>query len=67
MVYEPLYHALSMRLLKIKKQAEHRLFYKLSWEEFLIFCGLFNKTVISLELVGYEMIIATHIQHALVE
>ena len=65
MVYEPLYHALQLskygnctRMLKIKNKLKIGYFYKESGEEFSIFCGVFNKTIIPLALVGNEMIIA---------
>ena len=53
------------RLLKIKNKLKIGCFYKLSKEEFSIFWGVFNKTIMPLVLVGYEMIIAN--THALVE
>ena len=47
------------RLLKIKNMLKIGCFYKQSREEFSIyFVGVFNKTIIPLALVGYEMIIA---------
>ena len=42
----------------------------LLWSSFLYFGGVFNKTIIPLALVGYEMIIgylSSHIQRALME
>ena len=61
MVYEPLYNALQTdgnctRRLKIKNKLKIGSFYKQSREEFSIFCGRFNKTIIPLALVGCEMI-----------
>ena len=46
------------RLLKIKDKVKIGCFFKQSQDEFSIFCGVFNKTLILLTLVGYEMIIA---------
>ena len=47
------------RLLKIKKQAENRLFLQIKSGRILdILWAFFNKTIIPLALVGYEMIIA---------
>ena len=37
-------------------QAENQLFLQIKSGEFLIFCGHFNKTIIPLVLVGYEMV-----------
>ena len=48
----------SMRLFKIKNKLKIDCFYKWSQEEFSIFLGVFNKTIIPLALVRYEMIIA---------
>ena len=45
-------------MLKIKNKLKIGCFYKLSGEEFSIFCGFFNKTIIPLALFGNEMIIA---------
>ena len=69
MVYEPLYHALQTdgnctRPLKIKNKLKIGCFYKQSWEEFSIFCGRFDETIIPLALVGCEMIIANSALHA---
>ena len=46
------------RLLKIKNELKIVCFYKKSREEFSKFLGVFNKTVIPLTLVGYEIMIA---------
>ena len=52
-------YGICTRPLKIKNIVKIGCFYKLSREEFsLYFVGVFNKTVIPLALVGYEMIIA---------
>ena len=46
---------------------------KESWKDLFMFCGVFNKTIIPLALVGYKMIVAksarlsSHIQQALIE
>ena len=45
-------------LLKINNKLKFGCFYKFIREEFSILWGVFNKTIILLELVGYEMIIA---------
>ena len=41
------------RLLKIKNKLKNKV-----WKNFRYFVGVFNKTIIPLALVGYEMIIA---------
>ena len=71
MVYEPLYHALQTdgnctRPLKLKNKLKIGCFYKQSREEFSIFCGRFDKTIIPLALVGCEMIIVNSALHAFV-
>ena len=63
MAYEPLYHALQIRQLytfaQKQKQAENQLFLQIMSERILdVFLGVFNKTIIPLTPVGYEMIIA---------
>ena len=45
-------------LLKINNKLKFGCFYKFIREEFSILWGVFNKTIIVLALVGYEMIIA---------
>ena len=69
MAYEPLYHALQIWQLytfaQKQKQAENRLFLQIKSERILdIFLGVFNKTIIPLTPVGYEMIIANLALHA---
>ena len=63
MAYEPLYHALQIwqpyTFAQKQKQAENRLLLQIKSERILdIFLGVFNKTIIPLTPVGYEMIIA---------
>ena len=63
MAYEPLYHALQIWQLytfaQKQKQIKNRLFLQIKSERILdIFLGAFNKTIIPLTPVGYEMIIA---------
>ena len=50
-IIEPLYHDLQIYLI-------FWAFLFLLWSSFLYFGGIFNKTIIPLVLVGYEMIIA---------
>ena len=57
MVYEPLYHALQMYGKRTREVLGAFLFPFQS--SFPRFWGVFNKTIIPLALVGYEMIIAT--------
>ena len=53
------------RLLKIKKQAENRLFFTNKvGKNSRYFVGVFNKTIIPFAIVGYEMIIANSALHA---
>ena len=65
MVYEPLYHALQTITVRVCSKL------KTSWKSFAFtikvgnssrnFVGVFNKTVIPLALVGYEIIIANSV------
>ena len=67
MAYEPLYHALqtwqSYTFAHKQKQVENRLFLQIRLLD--IFLGVFNKTIIPLTPVGYEMIIANWALRAL--
>jgi len=47
-----------LMVIEIKNKLKIGCFYKQSREEFSIFCGRFDKTIIPLALVGCEMIIA---------
>ena len=53
------------------KQVENRCFLQTKSERILHFVGVFNKTIVPLALVGYEMIIAilypTHTRGIIVE
>ena len=55
------------RLLKIKDEVKIGCFTNKVGKNSRYFVSVFNKTIILLILVGYEMIIATHIQCPLVE
>ena len=67
MAYEPLYHALQIwqpyTFAHKQKQVENRLFLQIRLLD--IFLGVFNKTIIPLTPVGYEMIIANWALRAL--
>ena len=67
MAYEPLYHALQTwqpyTFAHKQKQVENRLFLQIRLLD--IFLGVFNKTIIPLTPVGYEMIIANWALRAL--
>ena len=50
------------RLLKIKNKLKIGCFYKV-WRNSRYFVGVFNKTIIPLALVGYDMIIVSNLQY----
>ena len=54
MVYEPLYHDLQNG----ERMRDFLGLFVFIFSSFLYFGGVFNKTIIPLALVGYEMIIA---------
>ena len=59
MVHEPLYHGLSVRVWsKLKTSWKSIIFKNKVGENSRYFVGVFNKTIIPLALVRYEMIIA---------
>ena len=47
-----------MRLLKVKNKLKIGCFYNKVWKNSRYFVSVFNKIIIPLALVGYEMIIA---------
>ena len=54
MVYEPLYHVQEIETIKLSSNCSC----KANQQNIAIFLYCFNKTIIPLTLVGYEMIIA---------